>query len=101
MKQWSAIVKHLSKHYSVNRLTSKDEFEALIRSIRCRHAVFSSYFGDKAPECKKQCDFCSDPVATEAKTQAFFSSDVGKVPSLNLFDDDSDLYGGGRRGQEK
>lgn len=64
--------------------------------------MFSRYFGDDPPKCVKQCDFCSDPKGTESKTQAFFSADVGKVPSLNLFgDDDDDLYGGGRRGQEK
>lgn len=71
-----------------------------IAYFRCRHAVFSAYFGDKAPDCKKQCDYCLNPKVTEEKTQAFFSSDMGKM-SFNLFDDDSDLYGGGRRGIEK
>jgi len=67
---------------------------------RCRHSVFSKFFGDEAPKCIKQCDFCLDPKGTESKTQSFFSSDVTQVPSLNMFSDDSDLYGGGRRGQE-
>lgn len=35
------------------------------------------------------------------KIQAFVAADVGKIPALDLFGDDDDLYGGGRRGQEK
>ena len=74
----------------------------MLECFRCRHAVFSQYFGDKAPKCNKQCDYCMDRKATESKTQAFFASDLGKVPSLSLFDDDgADLYGGGRKGQER
>ena len=69
-------------------------------SFSCRHAVFSHYFGDKPPNCKGQCDYCKNPKDTESKIQAFFSSDLSKIPGLDL-DDDQDLYGGGRRGQAK
>ena len=68
---------------------------------RCRHAVFSRFFGDEPPKCNKSCDYCSNPKATDDKVQSFFNSDLKSVPSLNMFGDDNDLYGGGKRGQEK
>lgn len=104
LKQDLAKKSKKGKKYEKQAQLTMKSYEAMVRyceTPQCRHGVFSSYFGDKPPDCKKKCDFCLDPKDTEQKTQAFFSSDVGKIPSLNLFDDDSDLYGGGRRGQEK
>ena len=98
MKQWSVIAKRLSELSTVNHICELFIYFPLFQ--RCRHSVFSKFFGDEAPKCIKQCDFCLDPKGTESKTQSFFSSDVTQVPSLNMFSDDSDLYGGGRRGQE-
>lgn len=64
--------------------------------------MFSQYFGDDPPRCVKQCDYCRDRKATEAKVQAFANSDLQTMPSMKDLDgDDSDLYGGGRRGIER
>ncbi|XP_057367265.1 ATP-dependent DNA helicase Q5-like [Daphnia carinata] len=104
LKQDMAKKSKKGKKYEKQAQLAMKSYEAMVRyceTPQCRHGVFSAYFGDKPPDCKKKCDFCQDPKGTEQKTQAFFSSDVGKIPALNLFDDDSDLYGGGRRGQEK
>jgi ATP-dependent DNA helicase Q5 len=37
----------------------------------CRHSVFSKYFGDDPPDCKKRCDTCKNVKAVEKKTVAF------------------------------
>ena len=63
--------------------------------------MFSQYFGDKPPACLKQCDFCQAPKEVQKRIDAFVNSTLGKIPARQRNADDGDLYGGGRRGQEK
>ncbi len=75
----------------------------------CRHAVFSKYFGDKVPNCDKQCDVCFEPRAVEKRVQAYQGYLVqragGGMSSLVVkngeCDFDTDLYEGGRRGMKR
>ncbi len=49
-------------------------FETMIKYCEgtfCRHSVFSKYFGDSPPNCKKRCDVCKNVKAVEKKTIAF------------------------------
>jgi ATP-dependent DNA helicase Q5 len=70
---------------------------------RCRHAVFAEYFGDNPPHCEHQCDCCVNPKAVENKVAAFYEtlSKRTYVAQASAFDEDRDLYGGGRAGQKR
>nr|XP_033335332.1 ATP-dependent DNA helicase Q5-like [Megalopta genalis] len=39
--------------------------------VKCRHAVFSKYFGDSPPPCKNRCDVCENKDAVQAKVSQF------------------------------
>lgn len=39
--------------------------------VRCRHAVFSKYFGDSPPSCKNRCDVCKNKDAVQGKISQF------------------------------
>merc|ERR1719318_250324 len=45
-------------------------FELMVRyceTANCRHAVFSKYFGDRAPVCEGRCDVCKDRRGVEGR----------------------------------
>ncbi|XP_063234032.1 ATP-dependent DNA helicase Q5-like [Bacillus rossius redtenbacheri] len=67
---------------------------------RCRHAVFAEYFGDERPSCQRQCDACKDAASLAASISKFNSSAVFRG-SYRLTGDGDELYGGGRKGQER
>ncbi|GLG96231.1 Uncharacterized protein GBIM_03048 [Gryllus bimaculatus] len=71
-------------------------------TVRCRHGVFSLYFGDNLPQCNKKCDVCKNPTAVEKSIENFYSAIVtGSRFSISGNDYDNDLYGGGRVGQKR
>lgn len=79
---------------------SVKEFEKLVdhcEALKCRHLLFSQYFGDQAPDCKKRklCDVCKDLKNAEKKLETFHrlinSSFVSK---MDVDFDSSDLYEG-------
>ncbi|XP_031841611.2 ATP-dependent DNA helicase Q5 [Nomia melanderi] len=39
--------------------------------VKCRHAVFSKYFGDSPPPCKNRCDVCENKNAVQARLSQF------------------------------
>ncbi|XP_076642726.1 ATP-dependent DNA helicase Q5 [Halictus rubicundus] len=39
--------------------------------VKCRHAVFSKYFGDSPPPCKNRCDVCENKDAVQARVSQF------------------------------
>ncbi|KZC10318.1 ATP-dependent DNA helicase Q5 [Dufourea novaeangliae] len=39
--------------------------------VKCRHAVFSKYFGDRPPPCKNRCDVCENKDAVQARISQF------------------------------
>ncbi|KAL7633291.1 UNVERIFIED_CONTAM: hypothetical protein RMT77_016396 [Armadillidium vulgare] len=73
----------------------------------CRHNSFARYFGDSKPDCRKQCDFCTNSKQTEKRVDDFKASLMRKKdfrfgPSNVTEDfDENDLYEGGRRGQKR
>ncbi|XP_053971680.1 ATP-dependent DNA helicase Q5-like [Hylaeus volcanicus] len=38
---------------------------------KCRHAVFSKYFGDSPPPCKNRCDVCENKDAVQSRISQF------------------------------
>lgn len=89
---------------NVKSKRSIKEFDKLVahcESLRCRHLLFSHYFGDQAPDCKKRklCDVCKDPKMAEKTLETFhrlaMNSFSRKIMNNADFDD-SDLYEGGR-----
>lgn len=65
-------------------------------SIRCRHRLFSDYFGDEPPKCVDKCDVCKYPIEAAKSLETFQQLEVStKMKGFVGFDDDpSDLYGG-------
>lgn len=64
-----------------------DNFTEMINyceRLRCRHKLFSDYFGDPAPECIEKCDACKNPKSLQKALDFFhklgmdsiFKSDV-------------------------
>lgn len=82
------------------------EFDKLVEhceSLRCRHLLFSHYFGDQAPDCKqrKLCDVCKDAKAAEKKLETFHKLSLNSFTSkMDVDFDSSDLYEGGRPGMQ-
>ncbi|XP_055636373.1 ATP-dependent DNA helicase Q5 isoform X2 [Toxorhynchites rutilus septentrionalis] len=80
-------------------------FEKIIdycESARCRHRLFSDFFGDDPPDCKNMCDVCSNPKKVEKAIETFQKLSVaGKLKTKIEYDDNfADLYEGGRKGLE-
>ncbi|XP_055550921.1 uncharacterized protein LOC129733251 [Wyeomyia smithii] len=67
---------------------------------RCRHRLFSDFFGDDPPECINMCDVCTNPKKVESAIETFQQLSVsGKLKTKIGFDDNfEDLYEGGRKG---
>lgn len=80
------------------------EFDKLVdhcESLRCRHLLFSHYFGDQPPDCKKRqlCDVCKDPKMAEKNLETFHRLALNSFNTKMMKDadfDGSDLYEGGR-----
>ncbi|XP_059484935.1 ATP-dependent DNA helicase Q5-like [Neocloeon triangulifer] len=113
-KEKDAVTFLLSKAMSKETKESKkkqakaamDSFLLMIKyceEVKCRHAVFTDYFGDELPECKNKCDCCVNPKAVQKKINDFetrsmrFRTSIGKSGG----DIDDELYGGGRAGLKK
>nr|XP_027227426.1 zinc finger CCCH domain-containing protein 13-like [Penaeus vannamei] len=73
----------------------------------CRHHSFAKFFGDDKPDCKKRCDYCTNPRAVDKLVEQWSASLIRKsnyrFGAVAVFEDsyDEDLYGGGRRGQKR
>jgi hypothetical protein len=72
-------------------------------SNRCRHSVFTDYFGDEIPSCVDKCDCCVDAKAVQKKIDQFHIMSARTSTSMRMSKagDDLDLYGGGRAGQQR
>ncbi|XP_049285018.1 ATP-dependent DNA helicase Q5 isoform X2 [Anopheles funestus] len=80
-------------------------FEKMVEfceSARCRHRLFTDYFGDDPPDCRNMCDVCTNPKKVQKAIDYFQQlAYTGKLKTMTAYDDDpSDLYGGGRKGYE-
>ncbi|KAK2715329.1 hypothetical protein QYM36_010079 [Artemia franciscana] len=89
---------------------AKKSYELMVQyceEAKCRHGTFSKYFGDDPPDCQKHCDVCESPKTVEKRIKEFYdtvmrnkSFNAGSY-LLNTEEEDSELYGGGRRGQKR
>lgn len=81
---------------------SMKEFQKLVdhcESTQCRHLLFSKYFGDDDPDCKRrrQCDVCKDRKKVEENVETFNRLANNSFSSKIESDfDTSDLYEGGK-----
>ncbi|XP_045582306.1 ATP-dependent DNA helicase Q5 [Procambarus clarkii] len=86
-------------------------FETVIKFCEvpiCRHHSFALYFGDNKPDCKKHCDYCTNPQLSAKRVEEWNTALVRKssyrfqaVAAFENGCDDPDLYGGGRRGLKR
>ncbi|KRZ06519.1 ATP-dependent DNA helicase Q5, partial [Trichinella zimbabwensis] len=100
----SILNKKMSKDFSPHaEKAMKVEFEEIVsfcESLKCRHAVFSAYFGGTLDSCGENCDFCTDPVGCEKRKFAFDQIGYSTSWTCKSEDDATELYGGGRRGPD-
>lgn len=90
-----------SKQLKIAEQTYK-EFQGIANhceSTKCRHQLFTDFFGDKPPNCVNMCDSCKNKKLCEKKLQNF--QQISSSGSLGTFrkmpdQDPVDLYEGGR-----
>lgn len=80
-------------------------FEKIVEyceSARCRHRLFSDFFGDDPPDCNKMCDVCSNPKKVEKAIDTFQKLTVsGKLKTKIGYDDNfEDMYGLSKKSHE-
>ncbi|XP_050334127.1 uncharacterized protein LOC126761785 [Bactrocera neohumeralis] len=74
-----------------------EEIVSFCESLRCRHKLFSDYFGDPPPDCNGQCDVCKQPKKIEKALEMFHKLCMdGRFKSGVSLEDSADLYEGGR-----
>ncbi|XP_066999567.2 ATP-dependent DNA helicase Q5 [Anabrus simplex] len=88
------------KEKATNAYKSFERMVEYCEQVRCRHGVFSNYFGDKPPDCNKRCDVCKNPSAVEKALEEFYKQTT-KPATFTLTGDGEDLYGGGRIGRKR
>lgn len=70
----------------------------------CRHSLLVKEFGDKLESCKNSCDVCCKPRVVDQKLLSFQGTLIFRKKRSNFQMEtnefDSDLYGGGRKGQK-
>ncbi|CAH1981247.1 unnamed protein product [Acanthoscelides obtectus] len=66
----------------------------------CRHKLFSNYFGEPPPKCKKNCDFCENKKKVNEAAELFLTKSIQYNSKATSYSDMDyqDMYGGGRRG---
>lgn len=75
---------------------------------KCRHAVFSKYFGDSPPPCKNRCDICKNKEEVRARISQFemctakkCRSNIGSVMQMNYDDGEIDGFDEPEESREK
>lgn len=85
-----------AKHILAEKaLKNFDDIVSFCEMMQCRHKLFSKYFGDPTPDCKKLCDVCKNPKKFEKALQTFHRLCMDSVfkSSVSL-QDSADLYEG-------
>ncbi|XP_055907995.1 ATP-dependent DNA helicase Q5 [Eupeodes corollae] len=87
---------------NANALRAVKNFDEMVKyceSIRCRHKLFSDYFGDPPPKCTNQCDVCKNPKNIEKALDTFHRLSMNSAFKSDIsLRDTTDLYEGGRSG---
>ncbi|XP_055856785.1 ATP-dependent DNA helicase Q5 [Episyrphus balteatus] len=87
---------------NANALRAIKNFDEMVKyceSIRCRHKLFSDYFGDPPPKCTNQCDVCKNPKNIEKALDTFHRLSMNSAFKSEIsLSNTSDLYEGGRAG---
>lgn len=67
-------------------------------TVKCRHLLFSEYFGDDSPKCRNLCDVCSNKQKVVKNLDRFQQLSVqGSLKTMMGYDaDPSELYEGGK-----
>ncbi|XP_011260917.1 ATP-dependent DNA helicase Q5 [Camponotus floridanus] len=77
---------------------------------KCRHAVFSKYFGDSPPPCRNRCDICKNKDEVQARIAEFemyqsttkkFRNNIGSVTQINYNDNENDEFDESGESREK
>eukprot|EP00794_Sanderia_malayensis_P007110 gene7110-7914_t len=97
------------KEHTPMEQASQLSFEALVKyceTVTCRHKSIAIFFGDDKPKCMMGCDVCRKKAKVTGMLEQFkkltsscTSLKRGRFMIVdNNGDDDSEMYGGGRRG---
>lgn len=93
-----------SKQLKIAEQTYK-EFQRIsdhCEGTKCRHQLFTDFFGDKPPNCVNMCDSCKNKKLCEKNLSNFqqISSSASLGTFIKIIDQDPvDLYEGGRAGK--
>lgn len=75
---------------------------AYCESTKCRHKLFSDYFGDEPPDCQDKCDVCKNSGLVEKNLDMFQQLTI-RSKLKGFVDYDAypvDMYEGGRQGMK-
>ncbi|XP_003739707.1 ATP-dependent DNA helicase Q5 [Galendromus occidentalis] len=86
------------KKHSEIAMKEFDSVVSMFEANSCRHKVLCSEFGDKIPECKTQCDSCTNPKDVDKRLGLFRAQQLSTTSYKFSQEDYDDLYGGGRKG---
>lgn len=103
LKKEMAQAKEEQKQRCKNAYKSFEIMVKYCEERRCRHSIFSEFFGDETPKCVNRCDACLAPRALdralEQHRRRAMSASITRGGFISNEMDHNDLYGEGRRGQ--
>ncbi|XP_011167090.3 ATP-dependent DNA helicase Q5 isoform X2 [Solenopsis invicta] len=103
-------INHKSSEVVKNKWQNFEKSVAYCLEAKCRHAVFSKYFGDSPPLCKNRCDVCKNKVEVQARITQFemcqtrsnkSRSKIGSVIQMDYSDDEMDAFNESQESREK
>ncbi|CAB0031491.1 unnamed protein product [Trichogramma brassicae] len=74
------------QEYQQNKLKSFKQIVDSFTGTKCRHALFSKYFGDPDPKCTDKCDVCKSKDAVKEKISKFEGSQQFNKPRARKYD---------------
>ncbi|XP_014227172.1 ATP-dependent DNA helicase Q5-like [Trichogramma pretiosum] len=74
------------QEYQQNKLKSFKQIVDSFTGTKCRHALFSKYFGDPDPKCIDKCDVCKSKDAVKEKISKFEGSQQFNKPRARKYD---------------
>ncbi|KAL7291059.1 hypothetical protein TKK_0015192 [Trichogramma kaykai] len=74
------------QEYQQNKLKSFKQIVDSFTGTKCRHALFSKYFGDPDPKCVDKCDVCKSKDAVKEKISKFEGSQQFNKPRARKYD---------------
>ncbi|XP_014212125.1 ATP-dependent DNA helicase Q5 [Copidosoma floridanum] len=74
------------KNFQENKIKAFKQIVDSFTSLKCRHSVFSKYFGDPEPQCVNRCDVCKNKDSVRERLSLFESSNRPKPKHSEHFE---------------